>query len=109
MAINFYWSENRIEIDIASKITPKHFCYRGGFRVKIYLNENFYDFQVIKEICKIFLKFYGNIDEISIKKIISNMKDFKSVESLVNKFEKYSTILEEVIFFKIIEPLIFEF
>ena len=111
IAYNFLWDKNKIEIDFASKIKinndrQEFFSYRGGFRFSIYLDENFAYFNKIKNACKIFCKYYAKLNGNYIYKIVSNLKDFRDIQKIVNELGNYSTMLEEIILFIILNPLL---
>ncbi len=103
IAINFNWLENKIEIDVASKIRGDFYAYRGGFRINIYLNDK--DFElllIVKKMCKYMLSYSGKIIDNSIKALLSDFDSFKKTEKIMNYLENYSNIAETVLFFKII-------
>ena len=106
IAINYYWNENKIEIDFASKINTDFHSYRGGFRLIIYLKDNSAYFKEIKYACKIFLKYYGKLDGMAIKNIISNIKSFSDIEKVVKELGNYSVLLEEILLLLILKPLL---
>ena len=105
MAFNFYWKEKKIELDVALKIRFDHHSYRGGFRLIINLDENAEYFIKVKDIFKTFLKYSGNFNNNSMKKI-SEANNFEEFEELLGEFKANSNLAEEAILFTILEPLL---
>ena len=107
IAVNFNWLENKIEIDVASKIMGDHYAYRGGFRINIYLNdEDFELLLIVKKICKFMLSYSGKKIDNSIMTLLSDFDSFKKTNEIMNYLENYSNIAETAIFFKIISGFI---
>jgi len=105
IAINFNWNKKIIKIDIGIKILPDFYIYRGGFRTNIYLNdENIELLNNIKIILKIFFKYYGQKSLSSITKLLSEINSFEKIESIMNKLDIYSNIIEEIILLVILSP-----
>ena len=104
--IKFNWINKTIIIEVGSKIDRDHFCYRGGFRINIYLNDDYFEFKKIKNICKLILRYSGK--RIS-EKLLSNFNSFEKVNEVLNYLDVYSNIAEEIILFTILEKiLVFE-
>ena len=107
MEIKFDLINKIIIIEVGSKIDNQHFCYRGGFRINIYLDEQDSElFEKIENICKIILRYSGKKIP---KNILSNFNSFEKVNELLNYLDVYSNIAEEIILFVILEKiLVFE-
>ena len=103
--INFNWLQKIIGIDVAIKFDAKHYAYRGGYRINIYLsNEDSELLLKVKNVCKIFLKISGKKIPNSIKEILSNFDNFEKVDSIMNFLDTYSTKAEELILLLILSP-----
>ena len=110
VSINFYWLQNLIEIDIATKITSDYHSYRGGFRIKIYLNDEDTDLLLkIKNICKSMINYTGIKITTSLKEKLFYFTSFNYVDDVMKQLGAFSTITEKIIFFliweRIIEPI----
>ena len=107
IAINFNWNKKIITIDVGIKILPDFYIYRGGFRINIYLDdENIELLNNIKIILKIFFKYYGQKSLSSITKLLSEINSFEKIETIMNKLDIYSNIIEEIILLVILSPYI---
>ena len=107
IAINFNWINKIIIIEVGSKIDSDHYCYRGGFKINIYLNDEEKELlQKIKKICKIFIRYSGKRIPDFIKKLLSDFNSFEKVNEIINFLDGYSNIVEEVIFFTILEKIL---
>ena len=107
IAINFDWSEKIIIIEFGSKIHKNFYCHRGGFRINIYLNDN--DFELlhkIKNLCKIFLRYFGKKISTEIRDLLSEFKGFENVEKIIDYINNNSNIIEEVILFTILGKIL---
>ena len=103
--INFNWLQKIIGIDVAIKVDAKHYAYRGGYRINIYLsNEDSELLLKVKNVCKIFLKISGKKIPNSIKEILLNFDNFEKVDSIMNFLDTYSAKAEEVILLLILSP-----
>ena len=106
IAINFIWSQQKIEIDASTKILDKHYSYRGGFRINIYLNENSELLSKIKIICEIFLKYSGKKSILSIKELLSDFNSYDKLDIIMNELGIYSYMAEGVILLKILSQML---
>ena len=110
VAVNFYWLQKKIEIDVGIKILPQHYSYRGGYRFSIYLDDNNPEQLLkVKLVCKAFLKNSGKKIPKSIEKLLSSDNNFNSytnLEEIMNQLGVYSIMAEEVILFIILEPIL---
>ena len=106
MAFNFYWKENKIELDVAAKVKYDFHSYRGGFRLIINLDEKEEYFIKIKDIFKSFLKYSGHLNKNSIQKL-SEANNFEKLGELIDELGNYSSLVEEAILFVILEPLLY--
>ena len=105
--INFNWPERQIIMDIASKIKFDFYGYRGGIRIKFYLNDD--DIELIsqiKSICKVFIRYSGKIIPKHIKEILSSFSSFKQLDEIIRFLDIYSIAVEEVIFYTILSKII---
>jgi hypothetical protein len=104
---NFNWEEKLIEIEVASKIQTEdkvdYHGYRGGFIIKMYLNDQDDDLlSKVTQICKIIVQYSGvKIPSFLKKKLSSNFESFIDVGEVLNYIGDYSIIAEKVIFFEI--------
>ena len=104
---NFNWEEKLIEIEVASKIQTEdkvdYHGYRGGFIIKMYLNDQDDDLlSKVTQICRIIVQYSGvKIPSLLKKKLSSNFKSFIDVGEVLNYIGDYSIIAEKVIFFEI--------
>ena len=106
IAINFIWSQGKIEIDTTTKILPDNYSYRGGFRINIYLNENSELLSKIKIICEIFLKYCGKKSILSIKELLSDFNSYDKLDIIMNELGIYSYMAEGVILLKILSQML---
>ena len=107
ISINFYWLQNLIEIDIATKIESDYHSYRGGFRIKIYLNDEDTDLLLkIKNICKTMINYTGIKITPSLKEKLFNFTSFNYVDDVIKQLGAFSTITEKILFFLIWERII---
>ena len=107
ISINFNWLQNKIEIDVGSKIKYDYYAYRGGFRINIYLSdEDLYLLSKVKEIIKGMLSYSGMKIPDSIKELLSNFNSFKKADEIMNFLGIYSYIPEAAIIFKIISDFL---
>ena len=106
IAINFIWSQRKIEIDTSTKILPDNYSYRGGFRINIYLNENSELLSKIKIICEIFLKYCGKKSILSIKELLSDFNSYDKLDIIMNELGIYSNMAEGVILLKILSQML---
>ena len=68
--VEFYWFQRKIEINAGSKITYDHHSYRGGYKITIYLKNNFDNVgQKVLAPCGVFLKRLGAIGDIIVNTI----------------------------------------
>ena len=107
IAINFYWSQNIIEIDVCSKIQNNFYSYREGFRMNINLNSE--DSKLLLKIQKIFkviYKYAGKKVQSNIREILSYNKSFIEFEEVINDLDIYSNIAEEAILFAVISDIL---
>ena len=107
VAINFYWNQRKIEIDIGIKIKPNHYSYRGGYKINIYLNDE--DFELLtktKSICEIFLKYSGKKSLKEIRELLNDCDSFEKLEKIMNELDVYSTVIEEIILYLILFPIL---
>ena len=104
---NFNWEEKLIEIEVASKIQTEdkvdYHGYRGGFIIKMYLNDQDDDLlSKVTQICRIIVQYSGvKIPSLLKKKLSSNFESFIDVGEVLNYIGDYSIIAEKVIFFEI--------
>lgn len=102
VSINFKWSDKKIEIDIAFKIKPEHYSFRGGSRIYLYLeNAKNKLLPKIRDILRVFFKFSGIRITDSIKEMLDNLDDFGKIENLLNILGDYSIMAEQVILYYI--------
>ena len=102
IAINFKWLQNKIEIDIGSKILNNHYSYRGGFRINLYLNDEDSELLIkVKNLCKAMLSYSGKKIPDSITELLSNFDSFQKAHEIMNFLGIYSNIAETAILFKI--------
>ena len=104
--INFNWLQNLIEINVAVKIKFDFYGYRGGVRIKIYLNDN--DFELlskVKQICKAFIRYSGKRTPKNLKNILSNLNSFKKIQEVIKFLDVYSVPAEEAIFFTVLSKI----
>ena len=107
IAINFYWSQNIIEIDVCSKIQNNFYSYREGFRMNINLNSEDSELLLkIQKIFKVIYKYAGKKVQSNIREILSYNKSFIEFEEVINDLDIYSTIAEEAILFAIISDIL---
>ena len=101
--IIFDWNRKIITIEVGSKIHINHFCYRGGFRINIYLNEKDSELlQKIKNICKLILRYSGK----RIPRDLLLKFNFESINKALNYLDAYSNIAEEIILFAILGEIL---
>ena len=109
---NFKWEENLIEIETASKIQPgnkvDYHGYRGGFIIKIYLNDEDTNLlSTITKICQIIVQYSGKKILSSTKKLLSSVfKTFKNVGEVLNSIGEYSIVGEKVILIEIFSKIL---
>ena len=102
VAINFYWLQNLIEIDVASKIETNYHSYRGGYRIKLYLNDKDLNLLVkVQKICKTMIKYTGIKISESLKKNLLYFNSFKIVDDVIKQLGAFSTLAEEILFYTI--------
>ena len=105
--INFNWPESLVVMEIASKIKFNFYGYRGGIRIKFYLNDD--DIELIsqiKSICKVFIRYSGKIIPEHINKILSSFNSFKHLDEIIRFLDIYSVAAEEVIFYTLLSKII---
>ena len=109
ISITLNWSKKRIEIDVSTKIKFNFYGYRGGFRINIYIdkdnNENPDLLLKLKTICEYFLKYSGKKNIISITKLLSDCNSFAELNSILNEFGIYSSMVEQVFILLILSSI----
>lgn len=102
IAINFYWLQKIIEIDLASRITYDYHSYRGGVRIKIYLNDKDTELLLkVKNICKTMIKYTGIKITQSLKENLSKFSSFTMVDDVIKQLGDFSTLTQEILFYTI--------
>ena len=102
IAINFYWLQKIIEIDIATRIANDYHSYRGGVRIKIYLNDKDIELLLkVKNICKTMIKYTGIKITQSLKENLSNFTSFSIVDDVIKQLGDFSTLTQKILFYTI--------
>ena len=101
--IKFDWIKKKIIIEVGSKIDSQHYCYRGGFRINIYLKEKDSELLKIKNIYKLILRYSGKRITENIKDLLLNFDSFEKFSKLLNYLDIYSDIADEIILFVFLE------
>ena len=102
IAINFYWLQKIIEIDIATRITNDYHSYRGGVRIKIYLNDKDIELLLkVKNICKTMIKYTGIKITQSLKENLSNFTSFSIVDDVIKQLGDFSPLTQKILFYTI--------
>ena len=104
IAINFYWLQKIIEIDLASRIAYDYHSYRSGTRIKIYLNDKDIELLLkVKNICKTMFKYTGIKISQSLKEKLSNFTSFTIVDDVIKQLGDFSTLTQKILFYTIWE------
>ena len=107
IAVNFNWLQNKIEIDVGSKIMKDHYAYRGGVKINIYLNDEDLELLLmVKNLCEAMLSYSGKKIPYSITELLSDFNSFKKAHEIMNFLGIYSNIAEAAILFKIMSDYI---
>ena len=101
--IHSYYEENRIQMDIASKIVEDFEGFRGGIRLNLILKNSEKLIELIKNIIKIFSG-YINIEKR--KEVLNKLKEFKEIKELKGIIElifPYDSMFTQIIFLYLIK------
>ena len=101
--IHSYYEENRIQMDIASKIVEDFEGFRGGIRLNLILKNSEKLIELIKNIIKLFSG-YINIEKR--KEVLNKLKEFKEIKELKGIIElifPYDSMLTQIIFLYLIK------
>ena len=80
--IHSYYKENRIQMDIASKIVEDFEGFRGGIRLNLILKDSEKLLEIIKKIIRLFS---GYINKGKRNKVLNKLKEFKEIRELKGK------------------------
>ena len=101
--IHSYYEENRIQVDIASKIVEDFEGFRGGIRLNLILKNS----EKLKELIKKELKFicgYINIEKRN--EVLNRLKEFKEIKEIKGIIEliyPYNIMFNQIIFLYLIK------
>lgn len=108
IAINFNWTNKTIEIDVASKIQNDHYSFRGGFRIKININN--IELIIIEKVLKFFAYNYGSNIFNLVREKLSNLNttnfEFGEIDNIINEFGINAKTIDIVIFLIILNPIL---
>ena len=93
----------RFQLISIGKIQAVHYSYRGGFRIKISLNDVNTFLPKIQKVLKVLYKYKGRkIPE----ELFSEFKSFVQIEYLINDLDADSVIAEEIILYLILSAIL---
>ena len=103
LTIHSYYEENRIQMDIASKIIEDVDGFRGGIRLNLILKDSEKLIESIKKLIKLFS---GYINTKKRAEVLSRLKDFKEIKELKGIIElifPYDSIFTQILFLHLIK------
>ena len=103
LTIHSYYEENRIQMDIASKIIEDVDGFRGGIRLNLILKNSDKLIDLIKKLIKLFS---GYINKQKREEVLSRLKDFKEIKELKGIIElifPYDSIFTQILFLYLIK------
>ena len=101
--IHSYYEENRIQMDIASKIVEDFEGFRGGIRLNLILKNSEKLLELIKKIIKLFSG-YINIEKR--KEVLNKLKEFKEIKELkgiIELISPYDIMFTQIVFLYLIK------
>ena len=101
--IHSYYEENRIQMDIASKIVEDFEGFRGGIRLNLILKNSQKLLELIKKIIKLFSG-YINIEKRN--EVLNRLKEFKEIKELkgiIELISPFDSMFTQIIFLYLIK------
>ena len=101
--IHSYYEENRIQMDIASKIVEDVEGFRGGIRLNLILKNSDELIELIKKLIKFFS---GYINTKKREEVLNKLKRFKEIKELKGIIElifPYDSIFTQILFLYLIK------
>ena len=102
-AIHSYYEENRIQMDIASKIVEDVEGFRGGIRLNLILKNSEKLLELIKKVLKL-ISGYINIEKRN--EVLNRLKEFREIKELkgiIELISPYNIMFNQIIFLYLIK------
>ena len=101
--IHSYYEENRIQMDIASKIVEDFEGFRGGIRLNLILKNSEKLIELIQKLVKFFS---GYINTKKREEVLSRLRDFKEIKELkgiIELISPFDSMFTQIIFLYLIK------